>query len=240
VHPNRTFHWADEEEMLAFVTQVSFATICVDGPAVVHAPVVVAGPDRLLFHVSRSNAAADKLDRARAVASVLGPDFYVSPDWYGTPDQVPTWNYLAVEAEGPLRRLDEGELAALLDRLSDEHEERLAPKKAWTRGKMTPGRFEAMLKAIVGYEMRIEALRGTRKLGQNKKVAEREGVADALAALGNVEAAALTRSSLPRSGGEADHRRSGDGGGVVSSSGSPLHHASHGPPPHAAAPHREE
>ena len=33
---------------------------------------------------------------------------------------------------------------------------------------MTPGRFEAMLKAIVGYELTIEDLRGTRKLGQNK------------------------------------------------------------------------
>lgn len=193
MHPNRAFHWTDEQEMLAFVAQVSFATICVDGPAVVHAPLAVAGPDRLLFHVSRSNAAADNLDRARAVASVLGPDFYVSPDWYGTPDQVPTWNYLSVEAEGPLRRLDEAELAALLDQLSADHEERLAPKKAWTRDKMSPGRFEAMLKAIVGFEMRIEALRGTRKLGQNKKPEERARVAHALAELGRTDHSGLMR-----------------------------------------------
>ena len=193
MHPNRAFHWTDEQEMLAFVAQVSFATICVDGPALVHAPLVVAGPDRLLFHVSRSNPAAGRLAGARAVASVLGPDFYVSPDWYGTPDQVPTWNYVAVEAEGPLRQLDEAELAALLDRLSADHEDRLAPKKAWTRDKMTPGRFEAMLNAIVGFELRIEALRGTRKLGQNKKAEERERVADALAALGRAEHAGLMR-----------------------------------------------
>ena len=181
MHPNRTFHWADEQEMLAFVAQVSFATICVDGPAVVHAPVVVAGPDQLLFHVSRSNPAAATLEGARAIASVMGPDFYVSPDWYGTPDQVPTWNYLAVEAEGPLQRLDEAELAALLDDLSGAHEARLAPKKPWTRDKMTPARFEAMLKAIVGFEMRIEELRGTNKLGQQKSEAERAGAADGLA-----------------------------------------------------------
>ena len=193
MHPNRSFHWADEQEMLAFVAQVSFATICVDGPAVVHAPVVVAGPDQLLFHVSRSNPAAAKLEGARAIASVMGPDFYVSPDWYGTPDQVPTWNYLAVEAEGPLRRLDEDEPAALLDTLSAKHEERLAPKTPWTRDKMSPGRFEAMLNAIVGFEMRIEALRGTRKLGQNKKAEERERVADALALLGRDDHSRLMR-----------------------------------------------
>ena len=193
MHPNRTFHWTDEQEMLAFVAEVSFATICVDGPAVVHAPLVVAGPDRLRFHVSRGNPAAARLEGARAVASVLGPDFYVSPDWYGTDDQVPTWNYLAVEAEGPLRRLDEAELAALLDDLSAAHEERLAPKKVWTRDKMTPGRFGAMLKAIVGFEMRVEALRGTRKLGQNKKAEERERVAGALAQLGRDDHSRLMR-----------------------------------------------
>ena len=66
---------------------------------------------------------------------------------------MPTWNYLAVEAEGPLRRLDEAELTALLDELGAAHEARLAPKPPWTRAKMSAGRFEAMLKAIIGYEL---------------------------------------------------------------------------------------
>jgi len=193
MHPNRAFHWSDEGEMLAFVREVSFATICVDGPALVHAPLLVAAPDRLLFHVSRANAAAARLEGARAIASVLGPDTYVSPDWYESGDQVPTWNYVAVEAEGPLRRLDLEELRDLLDRTSEDQERRLPPKPAWTRDKMSPGRFEGLLKAIVGFELRIQALRGTRKLGQHKGLADRRRVADALAALGREEAARLMR-----------------------------------------------
>lgn len=184
MHPNRAFAWEDRDAALAFVADIGFATIAAasiadEGPVLVHAPVLVAGPDRLLFHVSRGNRA--KLDGKRAIASVLGPDAYISPDWYGVEDQVPTWNYLAVEAEGPLRRLEEAELAALLDGLSAAHEARLAPKPEWTRGKMTPGRFEGMLKAIIGYELKIEALRGTRKLSQNKGDAERLSVAANLA-----------------------------------------------------------
>jgi transcriptional regulator len=179
MHPNRTFAWEDREAMLAFVADIAFATICAEGPAIVHAPVLVAGPDRLRFHVSRGNRA--KLDDRRAIVSVLGPDAYISPDWYGQDDQVPTWNYLAVEAEGPLRRLDEAELAGLLDDLSAAHETKLAPKPAWTRAKMSPGRFEGMLKAIIGYELAIEALRGTRKLGQNKDEATRRAAAAGLA-----------------------------------------------------------
>ena len=189
MHPNRLFAWDDREAILAFVAEVAFATIAVDGPMIVHTPVVVAGPDRLRFHVSRGNRA--KLDDRRAIVSVLGPDAYISPDWYAdTIDQVPTWNYIVVEAEGPLRRLDETELAALLDDLSAIHESRLAPKTPWTRDKMTPGRFEGMLKAIVGYELIIEDLRGTRKLGQNKDDANRLAAARGLAPF-NPEVATL-------------------------------------------------
>jgi transcriptional regulator len=191
MHPNRAFAWEDRDAMLAFLADIAFCTICIDGPALVHAPVIVAGPDRILFHLSRGNRAA-AMEPKRAILSCLGPDSYISPDWYGSPDQVPTWNYLAVEAEGPLRRLDDAELAQLLDDLSAAHEARLAPKPAWTRAKMSPGRFEAMLKAIIGYELRIEALRGTRKLGQNKQGDERVGAAEGLAPF-NPELAALMR-----------------------------------------------
>ena len=196
MHPNRAFAWEDREAMLAFVADIAFCTICADGPLLVHAPVVVAAPDRLRFHVSRGNRAA-ALDGKRAIVSCLGPDAYISPDWYGTPDQVPTWNYLSVEAEGPLRRLDEAELASLLDALSIAHERRLAPKPEWTRAKMSPGRFEAMLKAIIGYELRIEALRGTRKLGQNKKDEERAGAAEGLAPFNPALAALMRRERKP-------------------------------------------
>lgn len=195
MHPNRTFDWQDREAMLAFVAGIAFCTIAVDGPFVVHVPVVVDPPDRLRFHIARGNRAATALDGGRALVSCLGPEAYISPDWYGTPDQVGTWNYRAVEAEGPLRRLSEDELTALLDDLSDAHEARLAPKPPWTRAKMTPGRFEAMLKAIIGFEMTIEDLRGTDKFGQHKSAPERQGAADGLAPY-NPALAALMREAM--------------------------------------------
>ncbi len=199
MHPNRSFAWTDREEMLELVRQVSFSTVFTaspEGPLVVHAPVTVEAPDRLRFHLARSNRAAASLDGARALLSCLGPDAYVSPDWYGTPDQVPTWNYLAVEAEGALRRLADDELAAQLDALSAAHEARLAPKPAWTRAKMSPGRFEAMVKSILGYELAVEELRGTRKLGQNKHPHERKGALRGLRDAGaNAIAAAMAREA---------------------------------------------
>lgn len=197
MHPNRRFAWDDRDALLAFMSEIAFCTICVDGPFVVHAPVTVHPPDRIRFHVGRGNRAREHLDGARAIVSCLGPDAYISPDWYGTADQVPSWNYVAVEAEGVLRALDEAALAGQLDDLGAAHEARLAPKPAWTRGKMTPGRFEGLLKGIVGFELVIEALRGTRKLGQNKSEAERLGAIAGLAPHDPVMAELMRASSSP-------------------------------------------
>ncbi len=76
--------------------------------------------------------------------------------------------------------LDEAGLVALLDDLSAQEEGRLAPKPPWTRGKMSPGRFEAMTRAIIGARMTVERLEGTTKLSQNKDAADRAGVIGAL------------------------------------------------------------
>jgi transcriptional regulator len=195
MHPNRAFAWDNREAMLAFLGDVSFASIFVDGPLVVHAPIVVHAPDRLRFHLAKGNRAAPALEGKRALVSCVGPDAYVSPDWYGSPEQVPTWNYLAVEAEGPLRRLGQAELVDQLDRLTEVHEARLAPKPVWTRANMSMQSFAGLLKAIAGYELVIEELRGTRKLGQNKGADEREGAAAGLAGAGRVEVAALMRGT---------------------------------------------
>jgi len=96
------------------------------------------------------------------------------------------------------------------------------------------GRFEGMLKAIVGYELRIEALRGTRKLGQTKGEPERRRGAEALTALGHSAIAAATLDSSPAFAGEGDQAKPGGGAAPQArSSGNeetgasrrPLHHS---------------
>lgn len=183
MHPDSRFAWADRDELLAFISDVSFAHIFAqspDGPVVAHAPVVVTADGDLQFHLARRNRAVPLLDGLTAAASIAGPNAYISPDWYGTDDQVPTWNYLAVEATGLVRRLTDDELVAQVDALSAVHEARLLPKLPWTRPKMSAGRFDAMTKAIIGFELTVTSLSGTRKLGQNKSASERQGAIDAL------------------------------------------------------------
>jgi transcriptional regulator len=197
MHPAPAFHVADEAPLIAHLAARPFCAVCavVDGrPVVAHAPVVVrrlAGGLAIDFHLSRGNALAPALaDGFRAVAVSLGPEAYVSPDWYEDKDQVPTWNYVSVEAEGPVAAMDEAGLVALLDALSVQEEARLLPKRPWTRAKMSPGKFERMTRMIVGARLTVERLQGTTKLSQNKPASDRAGV---VAALGEHAIADLMR-----------------------------------------------
>jgi len=170
MHPNRAFHWDDREAMLSFAGDHAFAhifTATEAGLFVVHAPVLVTG-GKIWFHIARRNRMVDQVDGRMLLVSVSGREAYQSANWYASDDQVPTWHYEAVEVEGPARRLSDDELVELLDRLSHAMERRYSPEAPWTRDKMTPGKFEAMTKAIVGFELDPVSVRGTRKFNQHK------------------------------------------------------------------------
>lgn len=200
MHPAASFRETDEAALLARLVAHPFVTLAAAHAGrllVAQAPVVVRNTGEGLaldFHLSRANALAASLAGGfRAVAVSLAADAYVSPDWYESKDQVPTWNYVSVEAEGRVVALDEAGLVALLDDLSAQEEARLAPKPPWTRGKMSLGRFDQMVRAVVGARMSVERLEGTTKLSQNKSEADRAAVA---AALGECPMAELMRAAI--------------------------------------------
>ena len=141
---------------------------------------------RCACHVARGNPVTRHLDGATVLLSIGGSDGYISPNWYAAPgNQVPTWNYVAVEIEGSARRLDDTGLTEQLDALAAQHEPRVSPEAPWTRAKMDPAVFGKMLGAIVGFEVAVTRLRGTTKLSQNKTAADIAGVLGGLERSGN-------------------------------------------------------
>lgn len=194
MHPNRAFHMHDSGAIRAMVGARGFGMIVastVGGLRVAHVPVIVASDGRLEFHLARSNPMAQIDDGTELLFICNGPDGYISPDWYGLPDQVPTWNYVAVEAEGSLRRLPDTELPGLLERLSGLQEQRLHPKPAWHHDKMASGLFDRMLKGIIGFSMDVREWRGTAKLGQTKSADAMRSAAAGARRAGNSALAAL-------------------------------------------------
>ena len=196
MHPNAAFHWKDHDAMRVFAEDIGFGMLFMttpDGPRVAHLPFVFLAENCIGFHTARSNALAKYLDGAEALFVVNGPDGYISPDWYGTDNQVPTWNYCAVELQGDVRKMDEADLIAQSDALSILQELKLAPKPVWTRAKMDEGYFKKMLRGIFGFRMEILEWRGSLKLGQNKPEAVCMAAASGAERAGNDAIANLMR-----------------------------------------------
>jgi transcriptional regulator len=184
MHPNPVFHTKEAQENLGFAVERGFGVLAmngVNGPLISHVPFLIEGNSAWL-HLVRSTPIARALKEPQpACIAIEGPHSYISPDWYEIPDQVPTWNYVAVHLRGPLELRPAEELRDVIDRQSAYFEAQLASKPPWTSEKMTPEVLEKMMRAIVPVCLKIEDVRGTWKLNQNKDGAVRLRAAEAVA-----------------------------------------------------------
>jgi transcriptional regulator len=154
-------------------------------------------PVRLQFHVARGNPLGKLAEHGGTwLMSVQGHDAYVSPDWYESAEQVPTWLYELVHLSGPVSVIPPERMVAHLEKLSAKFEERLLPKKPWLLDKVSPQRQDMLKRAIVGIEMQIETIDGSFKLNQHKPDADYVGTARALKSLDDAAAAAIARRMM--------------------------------------------
>lgn len=184
MHPNPAYRSETAETALAIARDRAFGVLAVsgdDGPLLSHVPFLLDADGATAdIHLVRSNPIA-RLSDVRAAIAVSGPDGYVSPDWYGMADQVPTWNYVAVHLRGRLERLPDEAMRDMLDRQSASYETRLLPKAPWTTAKMTNEVLDRMMRMILPFRLHIERVDSTVKLSQNKPEAARLAAADGMA-----------------------------------------------------------
>jgi transcriptional regulator len=157
------------------------ALVSVDNgtPVATHLPFLYRsqpGPlGTLSAHLARANPQSRALEAGPTVLIVVqGPHGYVSPSWYTVHPSVPTWNYVAVHVTGRARVLSDPErtrsiLAALVDRYESGRE------SPW-RMELPEPYLQAMMKAIVAFEVEITSIEGKLKLSQNRTPEEQESV----------------------------------------------------------------
>ena len=85
---------------------------------------------------------------------------------------------MAVHLSGSLSLQPQENIRAVIDRLAEEFEARLAPKPVGKSNKMTPDVLDKMMRQIVPCRLVIKDIQSTWKLGQNKPDAARLGAAD--------------------------------------------------------------
>ena len=188
---------SDPKRLLAEIVERVPATLVTLGPEGLRASILPMlfdpddGPNGTLRgHLARPNpqwrdglSTSDPKSNIEAGVEALaifnGPDAYVSPAWYEekrlTGKVVPTWNYTTVLAHGPLIVHDDPQwLLAHVRRLVERHEAgRVDP---WSIDDTPDGYVDTQVRAIVGLELRISRLEAKRKLSQNRKAADVDGV----------------------------------------------------------------
>ncbi|HEY8950916.1 MAG TPA: FMN-binding negative transcriptional regulator [Rhizomicrobium sp.] len=165
--------------------------------AFAYAPVVLDagnGKGAIRFHLAAGNPLAAVKDGTRITAGFMASDAYISLDWYAQPVTVPTWNYVAVEGTGTVRRLSREDLRRQIVDMSAQEEAKLLPKPPWKMDKVAPQRLEALLNGIVGFSLPFESLLGKFKLSQNKSKEDFDGTIAGLEARGDAASLAVAKA----------------------------------------------
>ncbi|RYD85200.1 MAG: FMN-binding negative transcriptional regulator [Verrucomicrobiaceae bacterium] len=193
------FQVEDAEKLSAFIQRHSFATLITDDgnvPFASHLPMLLrrgAGPHGLLLsHMARANPQWQHFASGAEVLVIFqGPHAYISPSWYETELAVPTWNYAMVHAYGmPTIISDSERVVALLQETVTTYESSF--EQPWSGN--LPAEFrDKLVQGIVAFEIEITRLEGKFKLGQNRPVADVQGMFDALSASKNDDDRAIAR-----------------------------------------------
>ncbi|WP_334128391.1 FMN-binding negative transcriptional regulator [Sneathiella sp.] len=136
----------------------------------------------LIAHMARSNPHADILEEDEALVVFLGPHHYISPNYYVTDGNVPTWNYVAAHAYGtPVILRDDAAVRAVLERQTAEQER--AMPTPWNPEGLDPARYQALLRGVTVFEIEIQRIDAKAKLGQNKSPADQASMTTAIGRL---------------------------------------------------------
>ena len=199
------FKEKDAAQVLAFIHQHPFAFLvgcsAAGWPVATQIPVFIeerAGQLFLSGHLQRNTDHHKTFVQHPQVLCVFtGPHSYVSATWYPNPHQASTWNYMSVHARGTIRFLGEKELIDVL-RKTSLHFEGGNHAAATAYDNLADDYRSRLLKAIVAFEVEVDALDHVFKLSQNKDEETFQRIVQQLSYQGG-EAAAVAEEMKKRS-----------------------------------------
>lgn len=188
------FKEQDAEKVKAFMRAHPFALLSgVDAqqrPVATQVPLLIREREGKLFllgHIQRKTDHCKAFEQNQQVLAIFsGPHAYISASWYTNPQTASTWNYMAVHARGQLRFLADEALFQVLEETTLHFENN--PASPALVSQMPKHYMEAMMKAIVAFEMEVTAIDHVFKLSQNRDQASFERIIRELKAQGGESA----------------------------------------------------
>jgi len=167
------FKVEDIEIAKSFIQENSFGILInqVDGkPFATHIPLVIETKSKnkyvLFGHIVKANNQWKAFHEDQEVLVIFqGPHAYVSSSWYDD-ENVPTWNYAAVNVYGKIKIVDNETVYKHLSKLVDKYE--MGNENPVRVSSMSASMLEKQMNAIVGFEIHITEIQAAEKLSQNR------------------------------------------------------------------------
>ena len=171
----------DIEKMISVIKNFPLGILVTakDGtPFITHIPFIYNKTSKkLVAHLDRNNPQMETLNDGAEVTVVFkGPDTYISPSIYTTP-QLPTWNYIIVHLTGKLNLIDEPE--AVKQTMVDMTEFLESEAQNFILKKDDP-RMDRLIAYIQAFEIEITHWEGKFKLSQDKNSQDFENAKEEL------------------------------------------------------------
>ena len=175
-----SFEVTDWSTITSFVRDNSFGTLLTiegGGIHVTRTPFIFSQDEKhLMGHVARANAQWQNWgESTRGKVLFSGPHCYISPRFYSSDFNVPTWNYTSVSITGLISVVEtRDEVIAFLQSLVSRYESQ-RDEPMW---QLDPSdeRLVQLLSAIVVFRVRVSEVEASFKLSQNKSKEDQESV----------------------------------------------------------------
>ncbi|MCH9814265.1 MAG: FMN-binding negative transcriptional regulator [Epsilonproteobacteria bacterium] len=172
------FKITDEKRIEDFLQKYPFATLVTEEEGrieVTHLPINRLSDGKFYGHLAKANVHAN-IDPDKEICLIFqGPHAYISPRFYASAFQVPTWNYSAVHLYGKITYIDDTHKAwDLITEITAHYEE----EAGW----MLPGesRYQELMEYFRVFEVNVTEIQAKFKINQNKSQDDRKSVIKSL------------------------------------------------------------
>ena len=174
----------DEEIVFSFMQKNPFAIVTgiLNGfPVATHIPLEIKRENDDLFFTGHIMKETDHykafLQNENVLVIFTGPHCYVSASWYVAKNVASTWNYMDVHAKGKIKFTDDEGTKKIIESLTNQYE----PYSSEAAFHKLPEEYvNRMLKAIIGFRIKIESLENVFKLSQNRDEVSRKQIIENL------------------------------------------------------------
>jgi transcriptional regulator len=179
------FTETNQATLVQFMQNNAFAIVTAMGhpyPVATHIPLEVIqqtdGSILLTGHIMRKTDHHRAFENNPHVLVIFnGPHTYISSSWYNNLVTASTWNYMTVHARGIIHFLDEAATLEAVKAITEKYE---GHHNKASFQHIPQQDVQAMLKGIVAFEIKVEALSNVFKLSQNRDETSQLKIIEAL------------------------------------------------------------